>query len=495
MKDSKETYKDIFKTTSLFGGVQVFSVLIAVIRSKIVAVLLGPGGQGVLGLLQLPLGIIALITELGLGASSVRDIANAKTVGDEHQISKTIKTVRRWVWFTGILGMLVTIVFAPLLNKWTVGRNYTWSFILLSITLLFSAISGGQTAILRGLRRIKDTARVGLIGASVGLIVSIPFYYIYGLKGIVPTLIITSAVSLLTSWYYSRKVKLLPVAISYKESFFQGREMISLGIIITASNLISQVVSYLIVLYINNRSGTNAVGLYNAGWTISNQYVALIFTAMTIDYFPRLVSLRSNRKKMSEAVNQQAEIAILIIAPLMLAFVSFLPLIIHLIYSASFLPIIDLVEWTILGMLFKAASWALSHIIVAKGDNLLFFFSELIMNMITLPLNIVGYAFLGLKGIGIAFIIQYVVYFLAMIVIAQKKYKIHFSKEFNKLFSIQFTLCLLCFLIVFLKGYPFAYGLGFLLFLLSAVYSFRTLDKKLDLKRIIILVFKRGKSR
>ena len=37
----EESYKNIFKTTFLFGFVQVFNILIKVITNKIVAVLLG----------------------------------------------------------------------------------------------------------------------------------------------------------------------------------------------------------------------------------------------------------------------------------------------------------------------------------------------------------------------------------------------------------------------------------------------------------------------
>jgi len=489
MSDQKESYKEVFKATSIFGGVQVFNVLISIIRSKVVAVLLGAGGMGVLGILQQPLGIVGLITEMGLGASSVRDIAKAKTSGDDNKISQTVTTVKRWVWVAGIFGMVVVIVLSPLLGKLSNSTdepaNYTWAFIFLSVTLLFSAVSNGQVAVLRGLRRIKETAKVGMIGSGCGLIISLPFYYFYGIKGIVPTLIISSVIVLITSWYFSRKVQLPPVTISYRESFFQGKEMIKLGIIITMTNLISQLVSYIFYLYLKDKAGIEVVGLYNTGWTITNQYVALVFTAMTIDYFPRLISLQSDREKMREAVNQQAEIAILIIAPLMLFFISFLPLIIRLIYTEAFMPIITFIQWMILGMLLKTASWALSHIIVAKGDNRLFFLSEFISSLFFLLFNIGAYALFGLMGVGIAFVLQYTLYLLAMILIAKKRYQITFSKEFIKLFLFQFLMSFLCFLIVIMKGYPLTYIVGGILFIVSAIYSLKELNNRMDLKSIL----------
>jgi len=496
MTDKNESYKDIFKATSLFGGVQVFIVLIGIIRNKIIAVLLDLQGMGLIVLFERPLGIISLITEMGLGASSIRDIAKANANGDEINISRTIKTVRRWVWMTGLTGMLVVIALSPLLSKTIDGKtSYTWAFILLSVTLLFSALSNGQTAILRGLRRLKDTAKVSLFGSSFGLILSVPIYYLYGIKGIVPTLIITALFVLLTSWYFSSKIKLQPVKISYKESFYQGKDMIKLGIIISMSNLISQIVSYVIPLFITYKSGVEILGLFEAGWKITNQYVAVIFTAMTVDYFPRLISLQSNREKMSEAVNHQAEIAILIIAPLMLIFISFLPIIVHIIYKGNFLPIIDFVQWMILGMLLKTASWALSHIIVAKGDNRLFFLSELFAAITFLLLIIIGYTLFNLMGIGIAFVLHYSFYLTAMIIIAKKKYQITFTKDFNLVFLFQFLLCFLCFITVFFKGYPLTYIVGPILFIISSIYSFRKLNDKLELKEKVFSLLQKRKSK
>lgn len=487
MTDKKKSYEEAFKATSIFGGVQVFNVLISLVRSKIVAVLLGKEGMGMLGILQLPLGIVSLITEMGISASSVRDIAKAQSSGDEKKISRTVKTVRRWVWATGVLGMFAVIILSPLLNKWTNEKsNYTVAFIFLSVTLLFSALNGGQTAILRGLRKIKETAKVGIISSSFGLILSIPFYYLYGIRGIVPSLIIYSFVGLLTSWYFSRKVKLPPVTVSYKESVYQGREMIKLGIILTLSNIIMQIVTYVFALYVKNRSGTDVVGLYNAGTAITNQYVALIFTAMTIDYFPRLASLQSDREKMNTAVNEQAEIALLIIAPLILLFLSFLPDIVHLIYSKEFIPIIGFAQWMILGMLIKTASWSLSYVIMAKGDNFLFLLTEIISSIFFLITNIVGYSLFGLNGIGIAFVLQYAMYFIMIFSIAKRKYQLSFTKEFGKLFLFQSVLCLLCFLVVKIKGYPVVYIVGSVLFIISTVYSLKNLNDKLNLKEILI---------
>jgi O-antigen/teichoic acid export membrane protein len=112
----RSSYRQIFKATSLFGGVQVFNIIIGIVRVKFVAVLLGTAGVGIMGLLNAPLELIVSLTGLGIAFSAVRDISEANGSGDQSRIAKTITTLRRWSWFTGFLGAVVTVSFAPLLS-------------------------------------------------------------------------------------------------------------------------------------------------------------------------------------------------------------------------------------------------------------------------------------------------------------------------------------------------------------------------------------------
>jgi O-antigen/teichoic acid export membrane protein len=493
---AENTYRETFKATSLFGGLQVFIILVGFCRSKVVALFLGPAGYGIIGLLQSGLDMVGLATGLGIGFSGVKDIAEANTEGNRERISKTAETVKRWSWWTGIGGVLAVVFFSSVLSKWLtrsiesdeslVKSDYTWTFVALSVTVLLVAVSNGQQAILRGLRRLKDTAKIGFYGSLAGLAVSIPLYYFYGFDGIVPTIILTAVVSLLFSGYYSKKINLTPVRITIKESVIQGKGMITLGILITLSQLTMQAVSYLIMLFIFDQSGKEAVGLYTSGWSMTNRCVGLVFTAMLVDYFPRLVSLRNNREGMTNAVNQQAEIAVLFVAPIMILYLAVLPLLLKLLLSGDFMPITGFVQWTILGMLFKTASWALSNIIAAKGDNKLFLISELLSNSVYLTLNLAGYYYYGLEGVGIAFVINTLLYFIAMLILAKKRYGVSFSKEFTKLFLFQFVLSTACFFIVYMKGYPFAYIPCLILFVVSAAYSFHQLNTKTGLWKMLV---------
>ncbi|MEG2281843.1 MAG: O-antigen translocase, partial [Rikenellaceae bacterium] len=61
-QSDKKAYRDIVKATSVFGGVQVFNILIGIVRSKIIAILLGPEGMGISGLLQSATSLITGLT-------------------------------------------------------------------------------------------------------------------------------------------------------------------------------------------------------------------------------------------------------------------------------------------------------------------------------------------------------------------------------------------------------------------------------------------------
>ena len=153
--------------------------------------------------------LVKSVSAFGLESSAVRDISEAHNSGDHQRLVNVVSIVKRLIWITGLLGLVLALVFSPLLSKVTFGNgDYTWGFIILSSTLLINQICVGQRVILQGMRRLKDLAKASAIGATVGLIVSVPLYYWIGVKGIVPTMVLTSLTAMLLTWYYSNKLKI-----------------------------------------------------------------------------------------------------------------------------------------------------------------------------------------------------------------------------------------------------------------------------------------------
>jgi O-antigen/teichoic acid export membrane protein len=486
MTEQQSSYRQIMKATSIFGGVQVFNIIIGIIRSKFIAVLLGPMGMGISGLLTTTTGFIASLTNFGLATSAVKDISEAYSSGNEIRVATIAKVFRRLVWITGLLGTALTAFLAPWLSQLTFGnKDYTFAFIWISITLLLNQISAGQGVLLRGMRQIRYMAQSGMIGSSIGLFTTIPFYYFYGIKGIVPAIIIAAVTSLLLTWYFANKLDIKPIYVSKAHTIAEGKGMLKMGFMISLSGLITLGASYIVRIYISNTGGIDQVGLYNAGFAIINTYVGLVFTAMSTDYYPRLSAVAHSNELSRHIINQQAEIALLILAPIIIVFLVFIKWVVIILYSSKFIPINDMILYAALGMFFKAATWAIGIIFLSKGASKVFFWSEILSNSYLLLFNVLGYKYLGLTGMGISFLLSYLFSLIQVFLIAKMKYEFSFTPAFYKIFGLQLGLAVTCFVVVVLIGNPYSYAIGSLFIIVSSYYSYKELDKRLDVSTII----------
>lgn len=492
---SQKGYRQIFKATSLFGGVQVFNIIIGIIRSKIIAVLLGPAGMGISGLLTSTTGMITSLTNFGLGSSAVKNVAESYAQNDTKKISRVVSALHSLVWITGTLGLLITLIFAPYLSELTFEtKEYTNAFRLLSITLLLAQLTIGRNVIMQGTRSLKLLAKANLLGSLFGLLLTIPFYYFWGIKGIVPALIITSIVTLFFSWFFSRKISISKMKLTYKQVWIEGKDMLTMGIMLSLSGIITLAVSYVTRIYIGRIGGVEEVGLYNAGFAIIGTYVGLVFTAMATDYYPRLAGVASNNEIAKETINQQADIAILILAPILMVFFVFIHWIVQLLYSTQFMSVNGMIHWAALGMFFRAVGWAIAFLFLAKGTSKLFFLNELIANIYFLVLNVLGYKYYGLDGLGISFLIGYILYAMQVFIISNKKYKFNFNRAFIKIFILQLLCGVVCFCIVRLVPSFYKYIIGCILIILSSIYSYKELDKRMDLKSVIARYLKNNRN-
>lgn len=490
MKSSKKensSYKSIFKANALFGGVQLYQILIRVVRSKFIAVLLGPAGVGILGLYTSTTRLISQISAMGLSQSAVRDVSEAFGTGDIQSVSRTIKIVNRLMWFSGLLGTLAVMILAPVLSQTSFGNgDYTIPFMVLSVTLLLDQLCAGQMVLLQGTHRLKDLAKASAIGSTIGLVVSIPLYYLLGVQGIVPTLILYSLTSLLLSWYFARKIKVEKVDISYQDTLKEGAGMLKFGFALCFSGIMASASVYILRSYISHAGGTADVGLYVAGAAIVSTYVGMVFTAISTDYYPRLTAVNKDNDKCRVMVNEQGEIATLIMAPLLLLCIVFMPIVVRILYSGEFLAANDYIIWAVCGMLFKLASWVVGFMFVAKAESKLFVFNEFAVSVYGLILAILGYMFLGLKGLGMAFLVKFMIYAVITYVIAHKRYHFYFSTSFINIYVVQMILLFGCLMVVVMtESTLWMYVLGSVFVCASTIYSLKGLNDRIGLVSVI----------
>ena len=486
MSQKNNSYKQIVKATSLFGGVQVFSILISIIRSKAIALFVGPTGMGIIGLLTSTLAVIGEFTKLGLDTTAVKEIAFATNNNAKERVPIVVSSLHKLIWFTGLLGVIVTLLASPLLSKFAFDNyDYTLAFIWISISLLFNQLAHGKIAILQGFRRLALLAKANLLGNFVGLLVTLPLYYFLKIDAIVPVIIITSIISLVFSWWYSRKIKIEQVNLSVKEAFTEGREMIELGFMLSLRGAITLSSVYVLQIFISHYGGVDQVGFYAAGFVILNAYVGLIFNAMRTDYFPRLSAIINNEDQVRDTVKHQAIIALLVVTPIIVWFLLGAPLIIKILYSKTFLLILGMVSWGVLSTVFKSVSWSMGYVILAKGDSKLFITTALVFNTLFVVICGLGYYFLGLKGLGIGLLVYYVIHFLVVKWITFKRYNLYFDKEFYNVFLISILFCTLTFMGTFIEDFILKMTVLVTMGVISVIFTIRELHKRVDILEIL----------
>lgn len=158
------SYSQILKSSSLIGGAQGIGLLLGMVRTKFAAVLIGPLGVGLAGNYLAIQGLVSTVAGLGIQSSAVRDVAEAVGREDREAIGRTILTLRRICWLTGLVGMLAMMALAGLLSRWTFGSDdHALEVAALGVVILLGNISGGQTALIQGMRHIGGLAKLNSV--------------------------------------------------------------------------------------------------------------------------------------------------------------------------------------------------------------------------------------------------------------------------------------------------------------------------------------------
>lgn len=483
---SKQSYRSIFLATSLFGGVQGFQILISVVKTKILAVLLGTGGIGILGLYSSALEMINNLTSLGLQQSAVREVTEANTNNDKKLIRRNVSIVRTLVFFTGILGIAISIFGSPLWSKLSFGNyDYILPFCLLSISAVIDKLSSGERVVLQGLRNYNGLAKASVYGSLWGLLLSIPVYYFYGIRGLVPTLIINSVMIYLATYYYSKKNNVKNIHLSLCEAFIQGKTMLKMGVAMSLTSIFGSLIVYILRSIIRSYGSVEDVGIYTAGYTLMFTYTSLIFSAMSTDFYPRLASVNKDNNACCEIANQQAEIGIIILVPLLVIINSFVDYVLTILYTSEFMVARLFVIYGSLGILFKMASWSISYLFVAKAESKIFAINETIANFNVLIFNIFGYMLWGMIGLGISTTVTFVLYTIQVWFVAKKKYNFYFSKSFKHTFLVS-----VIFVLVSMAVNLFCYGsmrliLGLFIVVISIIYAYFELNNRVQFRKTI----------
>ncbi len=493
MSKEQPVYSKIFKNVILFGGVQIVQVLATVARGKFVALFLGTTGIGINAMFNSVILMLVQFSGMGIQYSAVREISAAAASDNKVQLQQTIQVFRSWILASAVLGGVLTFILSGMLSQFSFGNNsYQTAFLIAAIVVALNVLNNGNIALLQGTQRLSKMALVTVFSAVASLITSVPIYYAWGQKGIIPAIMVAAMLSFSISWFYSRPFidKSRRPSISFL--FRSGRSMVGLGILMMIATLLGTAATYLINAFIRTTGSLNDVGLYSAGISITNQYVGVIFTALAADYFPKLAAIASNNNQVKLMVNTQSEIVMLVSAPIVAGMMLTAPLLIRILLSGSFLSITGFVQWAAFAMFLKAASFSAGYISFAKGDKKTFFlFEGIIGSSLILITSVIGYWIGGVEGVAKGILVNYVLYLFTVHWLSNWRYQYKPGKAVIMLF-VKLALLLLGILLSLLllpRGWDYAIG-SVLLFIVLYV-SYTELDNRIMLQKLMRARLKR----
>ena len=492
MPQTGSSYSQILKSSSIIGGAQGANYLILMLRTKAVAIFLGPAGVGLVGLYATAVGFVGTISNLGINNSAVRQIAEADASGDDSLLGRSIRVLRRTCWVTGILGWLLTIIFAWPLSVWTFGSGErAWAVAILGVTLLLGSVSGGQSALLQGRRRIGDLARMNVISVLISSLVGVALYAWLRQRGIIPVMLVTGLISLGTSWWFARRVSVPDVELSWRETWPDAKRMIHLGLAFMWSGVMAAAIALVTRALIMHEFGLDANGIYQAAWALSGMFAGFIIGAMGTDFYPRLTAAAQDDEQVNRLVNEQTEVGILLALSGLLGTLIFAPWVMRVFYSAKFLPGAELLPWFVLGIFGKVISWPMGFIMVAKGESRWFAASETVSNMLHLSLTIYCMYTFGLWGISLAFALLYAVYTVGVYCIARRLSGFRWSPAAIRLLLTSTALVATAFAVQKWVPENLRYAGGAALTLAAAIYSLRGITHRLGPQhRVVSMVCK-----
>jgi len=481
----KHTVGQILKSSALVGGSSLLNIAIGIFRTKAMAMFLGPAGFGLFGLYGSIADLTQSIAGMGVNSSGVRQIAEAVGSGETERIAQTTAVLRRTSVVLGILGAGLLVVFSKQVSTLSFGsEQHAQAVRLLSIAVFFRLVSAGQGALIQGMRRIADLAKMGVLGALFGTVISVPVVYFFHEKGVVPSLVLVSTMTLVTSWWYSRKINIPAHSVTAFQVKQEAAELLKLGFAFMASGFMTMGVAYGVRVAVLRKVGFEATGLYQSAWTLGGLYVGFILQAMGADFYPRLTASANDNPACNRLVNEQALVGLLLAGPGVIATLTFAPIVIALFYTAKFTAAVGILRWICLGATLQVITWPMGFIIVAKGRRYLFFFSELAWTIVAVGLAWICVTRFGLNGAGIAFLGSYIFHGFLTYPIVSRLSGFRWSSVNKRTGLVSLSLIAAVFGGFYAMPFAYAVTLGALALMVSVAYSIRVLLEYVSLNQV-----------
>lgn len=402
----------IFKTSAMTGAMSIVTMVAALLRGKVMAMCLGPAGVGLSGILNQVVALESQVLALGLPTVVVKSVAGAG-VEARPQVESVIA---RLALALGVFGLGLGLVLSPLVAVATFQSfEHLPLVIAASLAVPAAILTSIWCAVIQGRGEVGFLARSQAAFAVVGALVAMPLIWYGGLAGLGVSVVLAALIPVAGLW--SRRPR-YPTAASDDKGIRDS--LVRAGLSIIAAIAIAQVAAYATRLVVVNQLGVFEAGLYQAALAVSGGLPGFVFSAMALDYYPRISAARDG-EEIARATNMQVQASMVIATPLFVGMIVFGGPLLDFYYTEEFLGATELMAWMTASVAFRIISWPAGYWLVAKATPREYLLIEGPAALLAPLVTIALLPSAGLAGAGIAMVLSALVYALVIITFMRRR--------------------------------------------------------------------------
>jgi len=400
--------------TGLLNGIAVAIRLgSAIVLNKVLAVYVGPTGYAVIGQFQ---NIISLITSIASGAVNTGVTKYTAEYFDNDERRTAIWKTAAFIAAVSSLLTAITIIFlSRYLAEWFLDdANLSVVFICLSIGIFPFVLNALLISILNGRKEIRRLVLANISGSLVGLVVIAGLASLWKLRGALIALALYQSFSVFATLFFCRGVTTFRLSSLLGKVDKPALRQLSKFALMTATSACVVPISMILIRNILTvEFGLISAGHWQAVWKISEMYLMLITTTLSVYFLPRISEIRSGTELKSEILNGYKILLPLVIAGAVLIYL-LRDFITTLLFTRDFLPMRELFAWQLIGDVLKIGSWLVSYVMWGRALTRVFLITEVGFSAFFVLLAYIFTSLWGLKGASIAYATSYFFYWLVM---------------------------------------------------------------------------------
>lgn len=411
----------ILKATLVLGSGSFVSLLAGFVSNKAYAVLVGPEGVGLLGLLQGLLGLAALTAGVGLSSGLVRFGAIYASKDDQ----TAIVTLRQAAWqiylyFSGPVALMMLIFSQPIAHHMLADSPF-WVVVLVVLAMLLSLAAGVQIGLINAHHRVRLLAQVTAISSVFGAVWGVVLVWFWR-EAAVPWLVLGVPVAQMAlSTYFVGELNLPRIPSNAAKVKEARMLLLRFGLPYTGSQLVGSAVQLAMPFLVLYQLGQEDVGYYRAAVLYSTAYIGFLLSALGQDFYPRLSALKDQPQAFQKAIDVQQKFLLLLGSPLVVLSLVLAPMAVTLLFSSEFEPTVGVLQWQLVGDLLRFVSWTMGFAVLASLPSRAYLLAETLGGGMLLGFSLWGMQQFGLQGLGIGWMAAYAGYLLVLTVSLSRK--------------------------------------------------------------------------